>query len=697
MKKHAHATFALALALSSTTLLSSAAFADEGMWPYNMIPKAELQAKHGVTLDDAFLDRMMKASVRFNSGGSGSFVSTDGLVMTNHHVGADCIHKLSQGANDYMANGFVARTRADEQKCPDLEINQLLSIEDVTARVHGAGDALGVKAADAEKGKARKAESAKIEKECADATGLRCDVVSLSSGAFFHLYRYKKFTDVRLVFAPEFQAAFFGGDPDNFTYPRTCLDVAFFRVYDGEQPAKTPEHMPFSAEGAKDGDLTFVSGHPGSTGRFSTVSNLKMLRDTTYPFVLDGLTRMKSALSVYMAKGESQKKAAQDDFFSVENSLKAIGGFQRGLTDPSLMSAAEAKESDLKTKVKALKDGARLLEAWTKLDAAYASFATFYKQYAVVERFLAPGGTVLGIAKHLVRLSDELPKKNEDRLPEYRDSALASLEHQLFSEAPIDDGLEVVKIALGLENMISVLGANDATVKALLAGKTPFDRATEIVNGTKLKDIATRRALKEGGKAALDAAKDPAIQFFRAMDPLARKMRKRFEDEVESVEHTYSGRIVEAYNQALGASIYPDATFTLRLNWGVVKGYTENGQQIAWRTQLGDLYRKNKRAADKDPYKLPARFRSSMGNVDFAVPYNFVSTNDIIGGNSGSPVFNQKGEIVGLIFDSNLSQLPNRFLYRENTERAVSVHSEAIVHALHRVYEAGHIAKELGR
>jgi len=267
---------------------------------------------------------------------------------------------------------------------------------------------------------------------------------------------------------------------------------------------------------------------------------------------------------------------------------------------------------------------------------------------------------------------------------------------QLFSEAPIDDGLEIVKIALGLENMSAVFGAKDATVKTLLAGKSPIDRATEIVTGTKLKDIAVRKALREGGKAAIDAAKDPAIVFFQGYDKLARQMRKRFEDEVESVEQTYSGRIVEATTRALGAGIYPDATFTLRLNWGVVKGYREDGRDVSWRTQMGDLYRKNKRAGDKDPYTLPERWKSRVGHVDFAVPFNFVSTNDIIGGNSGSPVFNEKGEVIGLIFDSNLSQLPNRFLYRDQTERAVSVHSAAIVHALDRVYGADHLVKELG-
>lgn len=687
-----------AVGLFSLVIAPAAANADEGMWPYNMAPVDDVKKKHGFEMTPELLDTAMKASLRFNNGGSGSFVSKDGLVMTNHHVGADCIQKLSgaKGATDIMEDGFYAAEQSAEQRCPDLELNQLTEIEDVTAKVNAAAEQ---KASEAEKNEAKKAEMGRLEKACTDATGLRCDVVTLYAGGAYHLYKYQKYTDVRLVFAPEFDVAFFGGDPDNFTYPRYALDVAFFRVWDGDKPVQTASYLPFSKNGAKEGDLVFVSGHPGSTDRFAPVSKLELLRDTVYPFVLAELKEERDLLKAFMAKGKAQERAARDDYFSVENSIKALTGYLSGLEDPALLAEATARERRLLEKVRGLENAAekkRLLEAWPKLAAANQTYATFYQQLSVTERGFSPAGSSLAqTARHLLRLSEELQKPSEKRLREYRDSNLKSLEHSLFSEAPVHEELEVEKIAFGLSNVVQVFGANDPLTKKLLQGKTPRQRAEEVVKGTKVADVAFRKALYEGGKKATDAAKDPLVELMRDLDPAARKLRQRHEDQVEAVESTYSGRIAEAWAQAFGTSVYPDATFTLRINPGVVKGYTENGQKVPWRTQLGGVYVKNKRADGKEPYELPKRWQEARDEVDFSVPYNFVTTNDIIGGNSGSPVIDTKGRVVGLIFDGNLSQLPNRFLYRSDTQRSVSVHSAGILHALDEVYEASALVKEL--
>jgi hypothetical protein len=678
-------------------LLASVAMADEGMWPYNLIPKEALKEKYNFSLEDGWLNRSMHASVRFNNGGSGSFVSDQGLVMTNHHVGADCIQKLSQGSLDIMRDGFLARSPDEEQKCPDLELNQLRGIQDVTEQVLAAAAALPKKSTDKQRNDIRKEKIAKIEKACHEQTGLRCDVVTLYSGGAYHLYRYKKYTDVRLVFAPEFQAAFFGGDPDNFTFPRMCLDVAFFRVYDNAKPVSSLHHFPFSRKGVEEGELVFVSGHPGSTGRFSTTRELLHLRDVAYPYLLDGLQTKRAMLKSYMEQGEAQEKAARDDFFGVENSIKALGGFLAGLKDPTLMQEAQRRQDDVKQRLSHLPkaEQKRLKKAWPQLKIAYDRYDTFYKQYIVSERYFSPGGDLTSIARHLLRVAEERPKANEKRLPEYTDSSLKSLELRLFSEAPIDMALEAEKISFGLEQMVAVLGPKHPVVKKALAGASPQARSKELTRTTKLLDIGVRRDLYAKDKKKLKAAKDPLIEFVRTYDKFARKNRKRYEDQVESLKRAYEGRIAEAWAKAYGEAVYPDATFSLRLSYGVVRGYPEDGKSISWKTQMGDLYRKNKQAQNKQPYEMATAWHEAASRIDFSTPFNFVSTNDIIGGNSGSPVLNQKGEVVGLIFDGNIHQLPNRFLYRDTKERAVSVDAQGILHALARVYRAEQLLTEL--
>lgn len=676
----------LALALASPR----PALAAEGMWPFNMPPIEQVKTEHGFTITPPWLERAQKASVRFNNGGSGSFVAGTGLVMTNHHVGVDCIQKLSQGKQDFVKDGFLAQTRAEEAKCPDLELNALESIEDVTAAVKAAEVKVDPGGEDAGgRNTARKAEMSRIEKACTEKTKLRCDVVTLYAGGAYHLYRYRKYTDVRLVFAPEVQIAFFGGDPDNFNYPRACLDVSFFRIYVDDEPVETKHHLAFSAEGAKDGQLVFVSGHPGATGRFDTPARLAFLRDVAYPYVLLKLNALRDVLVAYMAKGETQRKAARKTRFGVENGIKAISGYLGGLKDPALVTEATRRHAEVRAKIEGRDD---LLQAWPRIADAYAAYGDFYTQHSTTERRMGPGGELVTIARHLLRWADEKAKPNGERLREYNDSGLDSLRLHVFSEAPIDDGLQVELIAFGLKNMVEALGADHATVKATLAGATPRARAEQVVATTKLKDVATRKALFDGDRAAVAEAKDPLIEMVRAYDVAARTIRRRHEGAVEAVERQWSGRIAEAWAVAHGQSVYPDATFTLRLNHGQVKGFGD----IPWTTTFAELYRKHDAAKGEKPYDLPARWLAAKAKLDLGVPLNIISTNDIIGGNSGSPVFDQELRVVGLIFDGNIHQLSNRFLYRDSKERAVSVSTAGIAHALERVYEAKALLTELG-
>jgi hypothetical protein len=679
--------------LAFLMLVAAPALADEGMWTFNNFPKAQVKQRYKLAIDDGWLDHLRLASVRFNSGGSGSFVSPTGLVMTNHHVGADCINKLGAKDHDYIKEGFYAKDAASELKCPDLELNVLTGIEDVTKQVKSV-EKPGM--SEAEINKLQKSEMAKLEKSCADSLpGQRCDVVTLYQGGAFNLYKYKKYTDVRMVFAPEFGIAFFGGDPDNFEYPRFDLDVTFFRVYENNAVVKPEHFLKWSANGPKDGELVFVSGNPGNTERLDTMAQLEMLRDTAYPSVLGELKRLQAALVAYGKKGAEEERQARTPLFGVENALKAIGGYQGGLKDAKLMDKKKKAEESLQAQVAKLPDAKDYAGIWSAIAKAEGEHASFYKQwlYAEGRRGNPFASDLFHIARVLVRGGAERALPSEKRLREYRDSNLPSVELGLFSSAPVHDGLEEALIASALERLSKELPA-DALTKAALAGKTPAARAHEVVAGTKLKDPAVRKQLW-GDKKALDASKDPMLELARAIDPEARKLRKRYEDDVEGPVKQNMAKIGRALFAAEGLAHYPDATFTLRLSFGKVTGYAQEGKQVAPFTDIAGLYARSAQHENKAPWELPQKWVEAKSKLDMKTRMNFVSTNDIIGGNSGSPVTNGKNEVVGLIFDGNIQSLPGVFFYDDAQNRSVSVHSSALLEALRKVYAAGALADEL--
>jgi hypothetical protein len=683
------------LGLLACLLIGPVALGDEGMWLYNAFPKEKVKAKYGFEPTQAWLDHVRLSSVRFNNGGSGSFVSPNGLTFTNHHVGAGCIQELSTGGNDYIKTGFYARTKAEEAKCPNLELNQLVGIEDVTAEVN-AGLKPGMSPAEA--GQAQRSAMASIEKECANSTGLRCDVVTLYSGEIYGLYRYKKYTDVRLVFAPEFDIAFFGGDPDNFTYPRYDLDITFFRVYENGQPAHLDHYLQWSLAGVKDGDLIFVSGHPGSTGRLRTVSQLEFLRDVDYPSRLQRYARRIAVLQQFGAESAENSRIANEDLFSYQNSQKAVNGYLGGLTDNALMESKIADEQKLRTEVSANpKLQAEIDDPWRAITHAMDVHKEIYPQMTYIEgRGLRPFASDLAnIARHLVRAAQEKSKPNGERLREYRDSALPSLEQQLFSPAPIYKSLEIVLLAENLREAKDALGTSNSVVQKMLNGKTPEEAAKDMITATRLDDVSVRKQLYQGGEAAIKSSTDPLIVFMRSLDSDARAVRKRYDDEVDSVEHTEGAKIVRARFSAHGFTEPPDATFTLRLSYGAVKGYTENGKPIPYATNMGGAYQHAAEHGDKPPYQLPESWMNAKSRLNLSTPLNFVSTADIIGGNSGSPTINQAGEVVGIIFDGNIQSLSWNFAYSDKIGRAVSVDARAIQEALRKIYGATALADEL--
>lgn len=669
--------------------------ADEGMWLFTNPPNKMLKETYGFEPNAEWLKHVRQSSVRFNSGGSGSFVSSDGLVMTNHHVGADCLHKLSTAERDLIATGFHARTRDEELKCVDLELNVLVDIEDVTDRVKSA-----VKE-DADPSEARKQRLAvmnTIEKESFDKAGLRSDVVTLYHGGKYHLYRYKKYTDVRLVFAPEKDIAFFGGDPDNFEYPRYDLDVCFFRVYEDGKPAKIKDYLKWSKAGAKDGELIFVSGHPGRTNRLDTVKHLEFLRDVAFPATLDMIRRREVSLRNYAERGLENARQAQDDLFSYQNSRKARLGGLAGLQDPTIMDQKRREETALRDAVaKDPKLNKEYGDAWDQVARTIEVLGGIYDEYQLLEQGRAFNSELFAIARRLLRLGEETPKPNSERLREYAEAGLDSLKQQLFSEAPIYPDLEIVKLADSLGMLMEITGAEDPLVQKILAGKSPRERAAELVKGSKLADVALRKQLAEGGAAAVAKSRDPMIELARLVDGPSRKVRRTYEEQVDEPQRQAYGKIAQARFAIYGDSVYPDATFTLRLAYGKVAGYREAGATLPPWTTIGGAYQHSADHGGKDPFELPPSWIKHKGDLDLQTPFNFVSTADIIGGNSGSPVINRDGEVVGLIFDGNIQSLVLDFIYTQDQARATSVHSAAIVESLRKVYSAKELADELGK
>lgn len=690
-KKWLFLKWSLSIFVMSVLIMTGSVLADEGMWTFDNPPVKQLQERYGFTPTPAWLDHIRLASVRFNDGGSGSFISPNGLTLTNHHVAMGQLQKMSTAEKNYVATGFYAATPEEEVKCPDLELNVLVAMEDVTARVMSV-----VKKGMSEQDvlKAREAEIAKIEKEYLDRTGLTCNVVSLYRGGEYWAYQYKRYTDVRLVMAPERQIAYWGGDDDNFTYPRYDLDMAFFRVYENDQPINSEHYLKWNASGASDGELVFVSGHPGSTNRLNTYDQLVLQRDLQYPMVLNLINKRLEILYNYSKQGPEQERRALGQIFGLENAKKAQRGEYQGLLDPKLMEKARNDEEAFRAKINAHPEWKReYADAWNVIKKLVQKQSRlgkqrFYQGQALSSRYF-------GIAWQIVLYTAEIKKPDSERLDGYHDSQLEQLRYRLFSPAPIYNDLEEANLTGMLELALSELGPNDPFLKIVLEGKQPANVAKELLAGTKLNDVSFRKSLIEGGQTAVAQSTDPFIVLARKVEPLRRKQIEDDKKEFQSVMMPASEKIAKARFAVYGKTMAPDATFTLRLSYGQVKGYPMNGTRAPYKTTLYGLYDRCLGFDQQGAFALPQRFWDRKDQLDLATPVNFVSTCDIIGGNSGSPVINKNGELVGLIFDGNIESLVGRFVYDETANRAVSVHSAYILEALRKLYDANKLADEI--
>lgn len=681
----------LGLALAIALLPPAGAYAAEGMWTLDRLPLNDLQARYGFAPDAAWVQHTQRSALRLAGGCSGSFVSADGLVLTNHHCVRECVQQLSSAQKNYVADGFYAREQKDEVLCPTIELNRLDRISDVTARVKQATSGL----AGAAFSKALKAEQSKIEAECVgqDQERTRCDVVELYHGGVYDLYQYHRFQDARLVFAPEEAIAFFGGDPDNFNFPRYDLDIGMLRAYEDGKPAKVADYFPFSAGGAGENELTMVLGHPGSTQRQYTIAQLERLRDVDQPSRLLYASEMRGMLNRYATESAEAARTSEADRFYLENSIKARKGQQQALLDPEVFNVKRRQEAELRAFVDASPARkARYGRSWDEIAAAQAVYRTFETRWKFVEGGRGFDSQYFEFARELVRGAAERAKPNPERLREYTESALPTLTQEMFSDAPVYPEFEKVKFGWSLTKLREWLGADDATVRQVLGKEAPEAMAARLVEGTRLGDPAVRKALWEGGQAAVDASADPFIALARQVDAEARALRKRYEDEVEAVEKKNAELIAQARFDKYGTSVYPDATFTLRLSDGVVKGWDEKGTPVKPFTEIAGAF---DRATGFDPFKLPDSWNKAREQLNGAQRFDFVTSNDVVGGNSGSPMINRKGEIVGLVFDGNIESLGGAYWFDERVNRTVAVHSGAIVEALRKVYGARRIADEI--
>lgn len=669
--------------------------ADEGMWTFDNFPKALVKQKLGVDVTDAWLDKVRLSTVRL-SGCSGSFISSEGLILTNDHCSWSCLAQLSTSDSDLLANGFLASSRDQEKRCPTQSVSVLMGTEDVTAKIAAVTSGLDDQAANA----ASKKELSKLEEECRQASirdrrigELTCEAVTLYNGSQYFIYRYKRYTDARMVFAPEFAIGAFGGDPDNFQYPRWCLDMSILRVYDNGKPLRTPNYLRVNFAGPAAGDPVFIAGNPGSTDRLLTVEELKTLRDVYFPFYLTRYSELRGRYIQFGKTGAEPARIVYDKLQLLENSIKVSRKQFDALLDDDLMAAKAAKEEALRKAANA-DPALRTLagSAWDDMAKAQAIYRDILVEYTLVESGAGFNTALYNHAKTLVRGAAERAKPGPERLREFADANIPKLEQALKAKTPIYPDLEKLTLSYSLERMREWLGPDAPTVRSVLGSQSPDSLAARLVDGSKLADPEVRTQLWNGGTAAIEASTDPMIVLAREIDPAARALRKRYEDQVQAPTRSASERIGKVRFAIEGTSTYPDATFTPRVNFGTVQAWTEKSVPVDPFTKLGRLF---ERATGQDPFRVPDSWMAVKSEFDLSTPFNFSTNHDLVGGSSGSPMIDAKGDLVGLMFDGNIHSIANSYWFDTEKSRAVAVHPAIMKEALTKVYRADALYREI--
>lgn len=671
-----------ATALSLTLALSAPARADEGMWTFDGFPAERMTKDYGWAPDQQWLDRVRGAAVRLTGGCSASFVSGEGLILTNHHCVASCIQNNSTADNDLLNKGFVAALRPAELKCPGQQAEVVTAIRDVTADVKAA---IGTSTGEALT-KARDASIAALEAAgCTDQATTRCQVVTLFGGGQYKLYTYRKYSDVRLVWAPEDRAATFGGDPDNFNFPRYSLDASFLRAYENGKPVKSATFLKWNPRNPQPGEATFVVGNPGSTSRLFTMSQLAYEREVRLPVIVATFSELRGRLIAKMQESPEKYREGLDELNGIENSLKVFIGRVKALGDSAFVKRLADAETDLRARSAG---NTAIGDPWSEVDAAVTAARESY----IARSYISPNSGLFGYAQRLVRAAEERGKPNGERLPGYTDSALPLLEKQVLDAEPVYPWLEQLTLEWSLSKAREYLGADDADTKLLLGKESPEQLAARLISGTKLSDPAVRKALWEGGAAAIAASTDPMIVFARQLDARSRALTRDANARINGPLAAAGARLTAARFAAYGATLYPDATFSLRISYGKVAGWTERGAQVPPVTTLGGTF---DRATGSEPFDLAAGFSANAALIDKAAVYNFVTTNDIIGGNSGSPVIARDGSVIGAAFDGNIHSLGGNYGYDATLNRTVVVSTAAVNEALRTIYPAPALIAEL--
>lgn len=680
---------AILCAFVSVLSLVGSAKADEGMWTFDNFPSAKVAQKYGFAPSQQWLDHVRLSSLRIAGGCSASFISPRGLVMTNYHCVVECVKALSTAQQNFVETGFVSASQSEERKCPDFELDQLTEISDVTSEVHSALQGKTGEAANL----ALRAESAKLEQSCGSNPGIRCDVISLYHGGIYDLYHYKKYTDVRLVFAPEYEVGFFGGDPDNFNFPRFNFDIGLLRAYDKSEPVQSTDYLHWSKNGSTDGTLVFVSGNPGGTSRELTISELDFERNTALQAIVPWVAEYRGLLEQFVATGPEQEREAKERLFFIENSFKVYNGRQQALLDPQFFDIKVKQEHQLRDAVASRPNLAPDASAWQDLAQVQVERAKLFPDHhATSDNYFFRRG-LLADAIDLVRLPVERAKPNGERLPEYTDQSLTELKEELLAPIPIFKDLAELDLTFAFSVLQRDLGPDDAFVRKVLGNESPSQLAHRLVSGTRLDDVQVRENLYNGGQAAIDASDDPLIRFAKLIDPDLRGIRKEYEAKVDAPTRADAAKIAKARFAIYGTSIDPDATFTARLSYGTVKGFNDaKGNFVQPYTDFAGLF---KRANGAPPFVLPERWLSAKPELNLSTPLNLCTTNDIIGGNSGSPMINQQAEIVGLVFDGNIFSLGGDYAYDPAQNRAIAVDSRALLEGLRIVYHLERVVDEI--
>jgi len=678
-------------AAAAALLTLSVAHADEGMWTFHGFPLDKANAALKTRLDQAWLDRVRTATVRL-SNCTGSFVSGNGLILTNHHCVESCLADISSKEKSYVEDGILATRPSEEKRCETQVADVLVNMEDITAKIAVATKGKDDKAAN----EARKVTLTQLESACEASSKRKCQAVTLYDGGQYWLYQYQRYTDLRIVFAPEADIAAFGGDPDNFQFPRWCLDMGILRIYDAAgKPVKTPNYLKFNFAGPGVGDPVFVSGHPGSTDRLLTVSQLESQRNLELPNWLLRYSELRGRYIQFSGENATNARITADTLNGIENSIKVRRKQQDALHEDALFARKQAEEANLKKEVAGNAQlRGEIGDPWADIARAETVKHGLYLPYTFIENGAGFQGRLVTYARALVRGAEERGKPNADRFREFTDAALPRLQQQLGAAVPVYPELETLRLTFGFERMREWLGPDHPLVRQLLAKESPAELAKRLVAGTKLADPAARTALWEGGAAAIAASDDPMIQLARALEPEARKIRKDYEDRVEAPEDTASEKIARARFAVLGTSVYPDATFTLRLNWGTVGAWVENGKPVEPVTRLARVF---ERATGSDPFKIPESWLKVKDKLDLSTPFNLSTNNDIVGGNSGSPLISAKGEVVGLMFDGNIHSISGSYWFDTEKNRSVAVHPAIIKEALTKVYGANALMAELSK